>query len=286
METPPAEGGGGSRGGKFFSHFAAQVLLRTATRKARRKSGGTVEVKTWAYQCVHCDRAPVTQEGSCSGALSAHAQTWHRAIYENVCESSLHTKMQMRDGSLVKVYSFAEALDKHITFAVEMYLDYAVLSRSTRPGHRMHATNLDPRYTPSDRVITERLIMIIDELMTEALQQLIIQQRTEVCFIATISTARRPRARAPPLELFLRTIDVAGALAHLLVRCRARDCRVNDVSCLISGSLCLCRAHGVRRRNRPFGVKITVVRGANLLSPPPGHMRLWWSGDMRRLVSM
>ena len=50
MVTPPADtGGGGSRGGKFFAHFSAPVLLRTVTRKTRRKSGGTVDVSVWAY---------------------------------------------------------------------------------------------------------------------------------------------------------------------------------------------------------------------------------------------
>ena len=83
MVTPPADtGGGGSRGGKFFAHFSAPVLLRTVSRKTRRKSGGTVDVSVWAYQCLHCDRPPVTQEGSGSGSLSVHAQTWHRSIYE------------------------------------------------------------------------------------------------------------------------------------------------------------------------------------------------------------
>ena len=83
LVTPPADtGGGGSRGGKFFAHFSAPVLLRTVTRKTRRKSGGTVDVSVWAYQCLHCERPPVTQEGSGSGSLSVHAQTWHRNIYE------------------------------------------------------------------------------------------------------------------------------------------------------------------------------------------------------------
>ena len=84
MVTPPADtGGGGSRGGKFFTHsLTPPVLLRTVTRKTRRKSGGTADVSVWAYQCLHCERPPVPQEGSGSGSLSVHAQTWHRCIYE------------------------------------------------------------------------------------------------------------------------------------------------------------------------------------------------------------
>ena len=99
---------------------------------------------------------------------------------ENVCATSLHTKMQMRDGQLVELYSFSESFDKHVTFAVETYRDYAPPTRNRRPGCRMHSANLDPRYTPPHSGITERLIVIIDELMTEELVQLITQQRIEV----------------------------------------------------------------------------------------------------------
>jgi hypothetical protein len=88
--------------------------------------------------------------------------------------------MQMRDGQLVELYSFSEAFDKHVTFAVETYRDYAPPRRNRRPGCRMHSANLDPRYTPPHPGITERLIVIIDELMTEELVQLITQQRIEV----------------------------------------------------------------------------------------------------------
>ena len=99
---------------------------------------------------------------------------------EGVCATSLHTKMQMRDGQLVELYSFAEAFDMHVTFAVETYRDYAPPKRSRRPGCRMHSANLDQRYTPPHAGITERMIDIIDELMTEELVQLITQQRIEV----------------------------------------------------------------------------------------------------------
>ena len=44
----------------------------------------------------------------------------------------------------------------------------------------VHLAKLDPRYTPPHSGITERLIVIIDELMTEELVQLITQQRIEV----------------------------------------------------------------------------------------------------------
>ena len=122
----------------------------------------------------------MTQEGSGSGALSAHCQTWHDEIYRQACETSMHTRLQQRDGALVKIYTFDEAFDRHVSFAVETYLDYAPPRRSRRPGHRQHSANLDPRYTPPSQVTTERIIMVIDELMTEELVQLIVQQRTEV----------------------------------------------------------------------------------------------------------
>jgi len=92
----------------------------------------------------------------------------------------MHTRLQQRDGALVKIYTFDEAFDRHVSFAVETYLDYAPPRRSRRPGHRQHSANLDPRYTPPSQVTTERIIMVIDELMTEELVQLIVQQRTEV----------------------------------------------------------------------------------------------------------
>ena len=59
--------------------------------------------QVWAYQCLHCNGKPVTQEGSGSGALSAHCQTWHGEIYRQACETSIHTKLQMRDGALVEM---------------------------------------------------------------------------------------------------------------------------------------------------------------------------------------
>jgi hypothetical protein len=37
--------GGGSRGGKFFTHFGAPLLLRTVKRKARRKSGEYIDIE-------------------------------------------------------------------------------------------------------------------------------------------------------------------------------------------------------------------------------------------------
>ena len=122
----------------------------------------------------------MTQEGSGSGALSAHCQTWHVEIYRQACETSMHTRLQLRNGALVEIYTFDEAFDRHVTFAVETYLDYAPPSRSRRPGCRQHSANLDPRYTPPSQVTTERIIVVIDELMTEELVQLIVQQRTEV----------------------------------------------------------------------------------------------------------
>ena len=109
----------------------------------------------------------MTQEDSGSGALSAHCQTWHDEIYRQACETSMHTRLQQRDGALVKIYTFDEAFDRHVSFAVETYLDYAPPRRSRRPGHRQHSANLDPRYTPPSQVTTERIIMVIDELMTE-----------------------------------------------------------------------------------------------------------------------
>ena len=46
LATPPADiCGGGSRGGKFFTHFAPPVLLRTVKRKARRKSGEYIDIE-------------------------------------------------------------------------------------------------------------------------------------------------------------------------------------------------------------------------------------------------
>ena len=72
----------------------------------------------------------MTQEGSGSGALSAHCQTWHGEIYRQACETSMHTRLQLRDGALVEIYTFDEAFDRHVTFAVETYLDYAPPSRS------------------------------------------------------------------------------------------------------------------------------------------------------------
>ena len=110
----------------------------------------------------------MAQEGSGSGALSTHCMTWHGDVYKQACETSLHTKLQMRDGALVEIYTFDEAFDRHVAFAVETYLDYATPGRIRRPGCRMHSANLDPRYTPPERLTTERIIMVIDELMTES----------------------------------------------------------------------------------------------------------------------
>ena len=64
----------------------------------------------------------MTQEGSGSGALSAHCQTWHDEIYRQACETSMHTRLQLRDGALVEIYTFDEAFDRHVTFAVETTL--------------------------------------------------------------------------------------------------------------------------------------------------------------------
>ena len=120
----------------------------------------------------------------------------------------MHTRLQMRDGALVEIYTFDEAFDRHVTFAVETYLDYAPPSRSWRPGCRQHSANLDPRYTPPSQVTTERIILVIDELMTEELVQLIVQQRTEV---------RRVGRRRRSVVVGRRSRGVAAVVAVAIV---------------------------------------------------------------------
>ena len=157
-------------------YFEAPVLHRVVERKVGMK---LKKVQIWVYRCKLCSKSR-QQEGSSTGSLSDHLRKQHPDVYLEICHSSKHTSLQMRNGELVSVYSFKDKFFMDVMFVVMCVREILPFHKARREGFREFTVVLNKRYTPPCDAMCKRLLQLIVDLMIEHIAKVLLSVADEL----------------------------------------------------------------------------------------------------------
>ncbi|KAK3244950.1 hypothetical protein CYMTET_45461, partial [Cymbomonas tetramitiformis] len=117
-------------------------------------------------------------EGS-TGGLLKHLKRYHKAEHQRARLASTHSRLRVAaDGTITELYTFEEALEKHISFVLFVVLDVKHFQLSRSEAFRTYSSTLDPRYVPSSRATSAKLMLVIKALMFSKLFMALHQAKT------------------------------------------------------------------------------------------------------------
>ncbi|KAK3271774.1 hypothetical protein CYMTET_19899 [Cymbomonas tetramitiformis] len=133
-----------------------------------RNKGKTMKCELW--KCRTCgtnsdDAVHKVFQGS-TGGLFKHLKRYHAAEHERASLASTHSRLRVGpDGNLTEVYTFKEALPKHIKFVLFVILDLKHFQLSRSEPFREYSRALDERYVPYSRDTSAKLVFVTKSLM-------------------------------------------------------------------------------------------------------------------------